>query len=245
MLYTLNDNLAGDVAATLTVAYEVYKEPRFIKALERLGDFLLLAQMPGSQPGWCQQYHFNMKPSWARKFEPPAIVTSESQDVMRALLAIYRATNKTKYLAPIPPALTYFESCLLPDGRLPRYLELQTNKPLYMERTGEVYTLTYSDKNLPSHYAFKIRPKLSEIRKEYERTRSGLDGALATSTEKLEKKARYALSKLDAQGRWVDAYQGKRLAGKPPIEPGDSIISSRTFAENVHVLCAYLEAMER
>ena len=50
-----------------------------LAAAKRGGDFLLLAQMPEPQPAWCQQYHPDMHPVWARKFEPPAIACSESE----------------------------------------------------------------------------------------------------------------------------------------------------------------------
>ena len=41
------------------------------------------------------------------------------------------AGNKT-YLKPIPRALAYLRRSLLSDGRLARYYELKTNKPLYL-----------------------------------------------------------------------------------------------------------------
>ena len=33
-------------------------------------------QMPDPQPGWAQQYDYDMRPMWARKFEPAAITIS-------------------------------------------------------------------------------------------------------------------------------------------------------------------------
>ena len=61
--YTLNDDLAGTVADTLIAAHQVYKDDKYRAALEKLGDFLILAQMPDPQPGWCQQYNYEMVPS--------------------------------------------------------------------------------------------------------------------------------------------------------------------------------------
>jgi len=212
-LYTLNDNLAGDVAKTLILAHEVYGGDRYQVALSRLGDFLLLAQMPDPQPAWCQQYSFDMKPAWARKFEPPAIVSSESQDVMRALMLIYRATKQEKYLLPVPRALSYFKRSLLPDGRLPRYFELRTNKPLYMRREDNIYSLTYDDSKLPSHYAFKINSGLGKIRREYERLEH--EGPLAPppANRPGDGKVRTILDALDDRGRWITTYDGTRLSG--------------------------------
>ena len=72
-MYTLNDNVCGHVAETLITAHQVYGDEKSRDALRRLGDFLMLAQMPNPQPAWAQQYNSEMKPIWARKFEPAAI----------------------------------------------------------------------------------------------------------------------------------------------------------------------------
>ncbi|HTN76931.1 MAG TPA: pectate lyase, partial [Pirellulaceae bacterium] len=71
--YTLNDNLLPDVIETLLLAEEAYQDARFTTAIRKIGDFLILAQLPDPQPAWAQQYDFEMQPCWARKFEPPAI----------------------------------------------------------------------------------------------------------------------------------------------------------------------------
>ena len=52
----------------------------------------------------------------------------------------------------MPPALAYLKKSLLPDGRLARFYELKTNKPLYFTKT---YELTYDDSDMPTHYSFK------------------------------------------------------------------------------------------
>ncbi|MHC4509307.1 MAG: pectate lyase [Planctomycetota bacterium] len=102
-MYTLNDNVPGYVAETLIEAHRVYRDPKYDAALRRLGDFLLLAQMPEPQPAWAQQYNYDAKPVWARAFEPPAISGDESQEVLETLMEIYRATDDRKYLEPIKP----------------------------------------------------------------------------------------------------------------------------------------------
>ena len=164
-MYTLNDNVAGNVAGALIEALRVYEEPRCQAALSRLGDFLLLAQMPDPQPAWAQQYDYAMKPIWARAFEPPAIASEESQGVIETLFEIFRVTGDRKYLAPVPKALAYLKRSRLPDGRLARYYELATNRPLYMVRRGKTYTLTHDDSDLPRHYAWKVESRLGEIEK--------------------------------------------------------------------------------
>ncbi|MHC4502335.1 MAG: pectate lyase, partial [Planctomycetota bacterium] len=105
---TLNDNLMRDAIETLFLAARVYDEERYREAAMKGGDFLILAQMPEPQPGWAQQYDFDMHPCWARKFEPASITGGESQGVMMTLLDIYERTGERKYLEPIPRALAYY-----------------------------------------------------------------------------------------------------------------------------------------
>ena len=40
----------------------------------------------------------------------------------------------------------------LPDGRLARYYELGANRPLYVQRRGKVYSLTYDDSALSAGF---------------------------------------------------------------------------------------------
>lgn len=188
--YTLNDNVAGNVADALLTAIETYGDASLRAAIARLGDFLVLAQMPEPQPAWCQQYSYEMQPIWARKFEPPAICSLESEDAIRALMKVYRLTGDKKYLAPIPRALAYLRRSRLPDGRMARYYELQTNRPLYLLRPPGVsgsskdkrgYELTYDDTNLPPHYGWKQDTAVEELEKELARLEtSGPGGAVVT-----------------------------------------------------------------
>ncbi|WP_438480475.1 pectate lyase [Oleiharenicola lentus] len=180
--YTLNDGLAGTVSDTLLTAHEVYGGTRYRDALQKLGDFLIIAQMPAPQPAWCQQYNFEMQPTWARKFEPPAICGLESEDAIKTLMKIYRLTGDKKYLEPIPPALAYLRTCVLPDGLMPRYRELKTNKPLYMKQPPGVsgnskspglYEFTDDVAKAAKHYGWKQPTKLDEIAKEFGELQSG------------------------------------------------------------------------
>lgn len=241
-MYTLNDNVPGYVARTLRAAHETYGEDRFLAALQKLGDFLRLAQMPEPQPGWAQQYNYDMQPIWARKFEPPAVTGDETQEAVETLLLIAQATGDPKYLEPIPRALEYLERSLLPDGRLARYYELQTNRPLYLERRGENYTLTYDDSNLPDHYGWKVDSRIAELRRGLERVRSGLPLEEPAALGELERQAREVVAALDAEGRWVSTYGGERLVGQPKFTPGAKYLSSEVFSRNVSILSAYLRA---
>lgn len=240
--YTLNDNVAGTVSDVLIEAHRVYGDERYGAALEKLGDFLILAQMPEPQPGWCQQYSYETIPIWARKFEPPAITGWESQDVMETLIEIAKHSGKRKYLEPVPRALEYFEKSLLPDGSVARYYELETNRPLYMDTR---YRLTYDDSAVPGHYGWKQPARLESIRTAYDEARRGVTRADRRSAAELPRAARQAIRELDAAGRWVTTHQGERLVGQPKFRESYRYISSAVFSRNVEALSEHIAASRR
>lgn len=234
--YTLNDGLAGTVLDVLVEAHAIYGEDRFKVAAAKLGDFLIAAQMPEPQPGWCQQYNFEMVPMWARKFEPPAVSGWESQDAMAALVRIARFTGENKYLEPIPRALAYFRKSLLPDGRVARFYELKTNKPLYMDAA---YELTYDDAAAPDHYGWKQPARFDAIETQYEATKRNTLIAAKPSVPS-DAAVRKVIDALDKDGRWIETYAGEKLVGQPKFANGFRYLSSATFAKNVELLSAYL-----
>ncbi len=241
-MYTLNDGLAGTVSATLLDAAEIYRDAKYKAALSRLGDFLIAAQMPDPQPAWAQQYNYAMQPIWARRFEPAAVTGGESQDVLETLLTIYRATGDAKYFAPIPRALAYLKKSRLPDGRLARYYELQTNRPLYMTRRGDEYSLTYDDSNLPDHYGWKVASRLDAIEADYEEAKADRTVAKPPAAVPTAEQVRRIIAELDLGGRWISTYAGEPLVGQPKFKPGQRYLHSGIFSRNVEALSAYLQA---
>jgi len=238
--YTLNDNCLADTIDVLFLAARIYDAPKYRAAAERAGGFLLLAQLPEPQPGWAQQYDVQMHPAWARKFEPPAVTGGESQGAITALLALYRETGDRKYLAPIPPALAYLQRSLLPDGRLARFYELKTNKPLYFTRA---YQLTHQDDDLPTHYGFKVASNLAALERDYQQVEALDPAALKKPSGRprlsaaLTAQARAVIAALDDRGRWLEDGALRSAPNGPK-----RIISCQTFNRNVAVLSAYLAA---
>jgi PelA/Pel-15E family pectate lyase len=233
--YTLND---GALMSMIEVMLEL-GEPRCRAAAEKAGDFLLLAQMPGPQSGWAQQYDFEMHPAWARKFEPPSITGGESQGVLRTLLVLYRETGQQKYLEPFPRALEYLRRSRLPDGKLARFYELRTNKPLYFTKD---YELTYDDSDPPQHYGFKVADDTEAIRREYEQLKADRMSAMPKAVENLEAQVKKILAAQDARGRWVESG---RLRHHGPNNPETKVIRTATFVRNIEVLSRYLADINR
>jgi hypothetical protein len=240
--YTLNDNTISDLIETLLDARDNYDDQRYLAAARRGGDFLLLAQLPEPQPGWAQQYDRDMQPVWARRFEPPAITGSESQSAMRTLMLLYRRTGDRKYLEPLPRALAYYRRSLLPDGRLARFYELKTNRPLFFTKD---YRLTYDDRDVPTHYSFKSRPRLDRIAEEYqELLDTTVDRLWQPETaerprmsRELARQAADAIAALDERGAWVEDGQ-MRYHGDD--DDTRRVIESQTFARNLQTLARFI-----
>lgn len=219
--YTLNDGLAGRVMSTLRLLREVYKRDDVLSSAEKLGDFLLLARCPEPQPAWAQQYDVEMRPAWARKFEPPAVTGYESQDVCEALMSLYELTKKEKYLEPIGPALAWLRKSLLPDGRVARFYELKTNRPLYFNKAYEV---VYTDDDMPTHYGFKQDAKLDALEKELARVKAGAPKPPRNPDGEI----RRALAAIGPDGLWTE-----EIAGRP-----GRWVRSETFVRYVEALSA-------
>jgi PelA/Pel-15E family pectate lyase len=237
--YMLNDRITQNAIRTLLVAYRVYGEKKYLAAAEKGGKFLLLAQLPDPQPAWAQQYDRNVQPVWDRKFEPPAITGLESQDVLETLLLLYRETGNEEYLKPVPKALAYLKKCVLPDGNLPRFLELQTNKPLYFTKD---YKLTFDRDEVPTHYGFWHSSRLDAIEAEYKRLAALKPGeSREPPAGKVSAAAvRKVLAAQSASGAWAEPGFVRDAEGRK-VTPKEGVIESKTFVENVATLCRYLK----
>ncbi|CAN5344083.1 pectate lyase [soil metagenome] len=237
--YTLNDNNLLQVMRLLLRAAELTGEKHYTVRAKRLGDFLLLAQHDEPHPGWSQQYNEKMEPAWARKFEPPAISSTESVGAIDALLELWIATGEERYRDTLPAALDWLERCRLPDGQWARFYELETNRPLYCESV--TYRLTYEDDDLPTHYGFKVGSlsgKIERFRATLERPRDDLlrsraDPDSEAGWEKLARslksKVGTALETQEPDGYWLD---------------GD-VVQARLFVRHVSAMSRYVMAARR
>ncbi len=236
--YTFNDDSIRDCIATALEAHRRTGRQEYLDAVKRAGAFILMAQQPEPQPVWAQQYDLEMKPAWARKFEPASVCSAESVGVMRTLVDLYLALGDEKYLEPIPRALAWFERSQIAPDRWARFYELATNKPLYFTRK---YELVYTDTDLPTHYSFQGGYGLRNFARYYEAVKKAGYEATRRDREReptpeqqqarakaLAPRVEEILAGLDEQGRWV---------GKGRIECG-------TFIRNVTTLSDYLEAVK-
>ena len=164
---------------------------------------------------------------------------------MKTLLRIAHYTGDESFMAPVVSGVKYLESSLLPDGRLARYYEMKTNRPLYMERNGKVYTPTFDDSNLPDHYGWKTRPELNLIKAGYRAATKGEDPDRVFEEAVTAEKVQAILESLDSSGRWISRYAGELLTGQPKFTDGEAYLNSGVFAGNVEYLSRYLKALRR
>ncbi len=238
--YYVNDDLTSDMIAMLLDVHDIYRDERYLTAAENAGSFLLLAQMPEPQPAWCQQYNRLMQPVWDRKFEPPAITGEESQGVLEALLLLYERTAKPRYLQPVSRAIEYLRASMLPDGRLARFYELETNRPLYFTRD---YEMTYDLGEMPAHYGFLRESRLDAIEARYQTLLATDPAELGAEhapelTPELQAEVARIIGAMDERGAWVEMT----VMDGHDLEPATGVIHSQSFIANVATLCAFLRA---
>jgi PelA/Pel-15E family pectate lyase len=244
--FTFNDNSIADCADVMMIASRAYSDERYAASVRKCGDFIIKTQLPAPQATWAQQYDLELRPAWARRFEPAAACGGESVGVMRLLITIALFTGDDKYLQPLPAACDWFKRSVLPDGKnWARFYELKTNRPLYFTR--DTYLLTYSDADMPTHYSFKgnwgwarVEATYTEIRQQglapYQAARTPKPLTLeqrAERAEAMEPRVRETLAAQDAEGRWVTMTGGNMPGHAPRVDMG-------ACARHMKVLSDYL-----
>jgi PelA/Pel-15E family pectate lyase len=139
---TFNDDVAKENIRFLIMAGRALDRPELLAAARRGMEAFLITQQPGPQAGWGLQYDLRLSVAGARTYEPRALVTHTSATNVEQLMEYYRLTGDRRFLARIPEALAWLESVRLPDNigprdrRFPTFVELGTNRPLYVHRRG-------------------------------------------------------------------------------------------------------------
>ena len=160
---------------------------------------------------------------------------------MRMLLMLYRRTADRRYIEAVKTALGYYQTCVRADGKLARFYELETNRPLYFTKQ---YELTYSDADTPTHYGFIVDSSLDKIASELEELaklpvdqlwKPSLPKPPKPST-KLAAAAATLIGSLDSRGAWVEP--GNMTTHKDSNVT--TIIDSKTFIKNLRMLATYI-----
>jgi len=261
--YTFNDDVIHGNIVFLLEAHQELGDEKYQKAAQRGMDFYLISQIAPPQAGWALQYDLEMKPGWARSYEPASIASGQTVRNIRDLETFYKITGDPNYLDPIPDAIQWLEKSVInsdPSKNFTHatFYELGTNLPLYAHREGASiengrYWVDYEQKNFPGHYGMLRKVDIPSIKKEYERVRS-LTREEAQSEYQARKKARaeaadingneisIIISTLDDRGAWLEDLSIPHypdVVGQPRrIVKG---INTQTYIYNMQKLVAYLE----
>ena len=240
--YTLNDNCHADCVRVMLQAWKMLGSPEYLASAKRGADFLLLAQLPEPQAAWAQQYDFDMAPAWARSHEAPSLSSSESGNVIAALLDIFLQTGEQKYFDAVAPAVAWLERSALRPKKWSRLYELGTNRPIFGDDRGVIaYSKDEISRKSATGYTWESNFGISAVLARYERIKSeGRDAVLASSAtakmdaKELESRVDEIVASLDATGRWISNERWKK--GAPP-EP---VISTKIISRNMQALSDYL-----
>lgn len=241
--YTFNDNTINDCITFMMNAHRMYGDSRYLRTVEKGGDFIIASQIQPPQQGWAQQYSHDMQPAWARAFEPPGVCSAVTARNIRSLVDIYHYTRDPRYLEPIPAAIDWLERSKIGDNLWARLYELGTNRPIYGDRDNKVhYTIEEISEERRKGYswqsAYGVESSIAYYRKALASGPSGPDidaraqtlSYRARRSDSLEPQVREVMSGMDDRGRWVN--------------PEDNRIYCRDFARNFNILCEYLEAVK-
>ncbi len=244
---TLNDNAFHDVVMMLLKSYSMFTgNSSYLETAERAGDFLINTQGNGGslfQQGWAQQYDSNLQPCWARDFEPPAICSMQTASSIRILIELYLVTNDTKWLDPIPDAITWLNSSetKLDEDTWARLYELESNIPIYGIEHGKNRNpqYMYDVEDARAGYSWQRSFGVPEAIEAYQQLvnlsysipdfiewRSSL-----SSIESLEQIAFELVQDLNPSGFWIDSDASWLDGGQ---------IVSRTFAYKTNLIFLYL-----
>jgi hypothetical protein len=247
---TFNDDVAAQNIEFLLLCYSALPDRSLLDPIQRAMNAFVEMQQPKPQAGWALQYTTDQKPAGARTYEPKSLVTSTTAANVELLIKFHGLTGDPKYLARIPEALGWLEGLTLPPGVAPpgrthpTFVEVGTNKPLYVHREGSnVFNGRYYVDNNPAktiaHYSSFRRIDLAGLREAYEGAKArGPAEAKGTSplfvrvpiprfmaVADVRGTAADAIASLDRQGRWIgplgmNSHPFKGDGPRAPV-PGD------------------------
>jgi PelA/Pel-15E family pectate lyase len=176
--HTFNDDVAGENIDFLVMCYQALGEQRLLEPILRGMNAFIVMQQGQPQPGWGLQYTPDLKPAGARTYEPKSLATHSTAANVQLLIGFYKMTGDTKFLARIPEALDWLESLASPPGVAPpgrthpTFIEIGTNRPLYVHREGSNivngrYYVDYDPKKTLAHYGSFRRIDVAALRKLY------------------------------------------------------------------------------
>jgi PelA/Pel-15E family pectate lyase len=245
---TFNDDVAGENIDFLLQCYQTLGDNRLIDPILRGMQAFIVLQGGQPQPGWALQYTTDYKPTGARTYEPDAYVTHTSATNIALLMRFHRITGDSKYLARIPEALDWLEKLTLPAGVAtagrthPTFVEIGTNKPLYVHREGSNiangrYFANYDSTKTIGHYSAFRKVDVAGLRAQYNKQKAMTPAEASKGSPLVDPNApplpRYfaldpaanegaadVIAGLNADGAWITALEYISNPYKGPAPAG-------------------------
>ncbi len=174
---TFNDDVAGENIKFLIMVAQTTGDKRVMDPLKRAMDCFKATQQPAPQAGWGLQHDVKtLKPVGARTYEPEAFVTHTTANNISQLMNFYELTGDRSWLERCGEGLDWLDSVRLPEGVAnvrrshPTFIEIGTNKPLYVHRRGSnvvngAYYVTDELEGSITHYSPTRLIRTDEMRK--------------------------------------------------------------------------------
>ena len=136
----INDRAMNDAIDVMTLMYHVTKDKKYIEALKRAGEFLLKSQIRNEAVcGWADQYDKDMKPTWARTFEPPSVSREGTLYACEALVTLYRLSGDGRFKNALLETEKWFKKIAI-NGKTFNNYDIVTGRPI-AARMNKVYVL--------------------------------------------------------------------------------------------------------
>ena len=262
--YTYNDGVISNNIYLLLEAYERLGNEEYQKAAYRGMDFYILSQLAPPQAGWAQQYDLNLKPAWARSYEPASVCSSQTVENIHDLEIFYKITGDARYLRPIPEAIQWLENSTVntdpsKKGSHATFYEVGSNRPLYVHhesRDGKLtrYWVDHEPVELPE-YGMWFKVDIQAIKREYERVKGltpekamaeylAMKQASRLPSRATPEEASKLITSLDKRGAWITEISfldTDNYADNPPLKFRG--IDTRTYVSNMYQLISYLRSI--
>lgn len=190
---TLNDDVSIENIEFLLQCYQAMGLQDIKEPIIRAMNMLIVLQQGAPYAGWADQYTVDdLKPAHARSYEPRSVNTGTTAQMIYQMMEYYRLTGETKFIAGIPAAIDFLESVKLPESEMirfgrqirddtdifvPRFIDPDTGKPLYVHRKGSnvmngCYYINQDISNTITHYSSATFLNIKRMREAYEEIKS-------------------------------------------------------------------------
>ena len=204
---TLNDDVAGENIKFMLMCVVGLGETRLIEPVQRAMRCLQRLQQPAPQAGWGLQHltedgngRLAGAPAGARSYEPRSLATHTTQTNVQQLFNYFRLTGDRSFLARVPEAIAWLDSCKLTPAMIadnpllagrthPTFIELGTNQPRFVHRYGSniwngAYYFDHDHRATLSHYSAGRSVNINNLQATYDQLASMSDAAIAEMTSR-------------------------------------------------------------